>query len=252
MMEGDIKHKHKGDKTKLRKHDEIQQIDEELRPLSFVNPKIQSLKGLKGVFILESQLISNVFSWNSQNVFEIYAADENGKRLDSKSKPILYGIGMSHSSCTNCQLQSISEVAILTQIGEKGSDDPYIYIQKQDKCCGFSQQNVYLNKNGNQTQIASINRNMWNDYEVSSTYVNQLSLSRSIFQCYCTQKKYDVKDSDGNTGIFIQQKHFCSWSNPNEYNLGFPAKYNDDQKTILLAICVYKAFSNFKKRSSKS
>jgi hypothetical protein len=50
-------------------------LDEELRPLSFIHAGVKQLNGVKGVYVKEYYIMSNMFSWNTENVFGIFEAD---------------------------------------------------------------------------------------------------------------------------------------------------------------------------------
>ena len=51
----------------------------EIRPLQLINPKAGQLNGVKGVFIKDYSIFSNMFQWNTKCVLGIFAADQNGK-----------------------------------------------------------------------------------------------------------------------------------------------------------------------------
>lgn len=81
MFKGSIKHKHeekylsnveKEKKNKLNIH---KNLDEELRPLTLLNKSVSQVNGVKGIYIREVFILSNMFSWNTSNVFEIHEGD---------------------------------------------------------------------------------------------------------------------------------------------------------------------------------
>lgn len=93
-------------------------LDEELRPLSFIHAGVKQLNGVKGVYVKEYNILSNMFSWNTQNVFGIFEADSQGRILDKNSKPILYAVAKLNPDCS-CNNIGLTEFAIATDINSK-------------------------------------------------------------------------------------------------------------------------------------
>ena len=88
-------------------------LDEELRPLTFIHAGVKQLNGVKGVFVKEYYILSNMFSWNTQKVFGIFEADAQGHILNENSKPILYAVAKINDDCS-CNSLGLTEFAITT------------------------------------------------------------------------------------------------------------------------------------------
>lgn len=112
-------------------------LDEELRPLTLINPAVKQLSGVKGVCIKETYLYSNMFSWNTSNVFAIHEADSNGNILDEKSKPILYSVAKLNVDCA-CSSCGLSEMAITTNLDNSGSAGPFLHLKEERNWCGYN------------------------------------------------------------------------------------------------------------------
>lgn len=112
-------------------------LDEELRPLSFIHAGVKQLNGVKGVYVKEYYIMSNMFSWNTENVFGIFEADSQGHILDENSKPILYAVAKLNADCS-CDNLGLTEFAIATDINSKSSTAPFIYMKEERNCCGYN------------------------------------------------------------------------------------------------------------------
>lgn len=68
-------------------------LDDEIKPLTFLNKAVNELNGLRGVYLEEGYELKNMFSWNTTHVFRIFEADALGVKLNENSTPFLFGIG---------------------------------------------------------------------------------------------------------------------------------------------------------------
>ncbi|KAL4454584.1 hypothetical protein ABPG74_021789 [Tetrahymena malaccensis] len=225
-------------------------LDEELKPLTMINQSVSQLNGVQGLYIREIFMLSNMFSWNTSNVFEIYEGDSNGKRLDPNSKPILYAVAKLNECCScDCQVMGTSSIAITTKLDDASSQTPYLFLKEKNVCCGYNLCDIFINQNGNGTLIGNIQEGYRNSLKVNSSYLNNLSFYQPLCQCKCNQSSYQVQDDDNNKGILTLRLNCCDCSNPYTYEVGFPSKYDTDQKTLFLSAVVYLGYINFQSRA---
>ncbi|EAR84035.1 hypothetical protein TTHERM_00760820 (macronuclear) [Tetrahymena thermophila SB210] len=224
---------------------------EELRSLAQINTHVGQLNGVKGVYIQEVFTLSNMFSWNTSNVFEIHEGDSQGRRLYSDSKPILYSVAKLEACCScKCSEAGASEMAITTQLNDTSSVAPYLFLQERNNCCGYNSCLISINDNGNGTQVGKIQLGYCNSMTVSSNYTNGLEIKYPKCQCSCNQVNYSVSDDDGNKAVLIQKTNCCNCNNPYTYELGFPPNYNQDQNQILLASTIFLGYVNYQQRKN--
>ncbi|KAL4488506.1 hypothetical protein ABPG72_013074 [Tetrahymena utriculariae] len=263
--------KNKGKGIKVEEHNKL---DEELKPLSFINKSVNQLNGVKGLYIEEGFEFKNVFTWNSSHVFRIYEADQNGERLKDNSIPFLYAIGK-FNPCCDCQrscgaccckgCNQSFEMIITKNFSDKDETQPDVifYVDKQNLYSGwYNFAQIYMNQDGQNANVGQIYTNSFGYIGCQSKYVNDLQLKYNICQagvwcgCCCCQScrelQFALEDADGNKGVLVQESTVCQWGF-NNFRIGFPPNYNSDQNAMVLASCIFLAFeSSNKKRRNES
>ncbi|EAR97976.1 hypothetical protein TTHERM_00283650 (macronuclear) [Tetrahymena thermophila SB210] len=263
LLKGSINHKHEDIEqkylSKLPKEQQQpkivihQHLDEELKPLTMINQSVSQLNGVKGVYIREIFMLSNMFSWNTSNVFEIHEADSSGKRLDPNSQPILYAVAKLQECCTcDCSVMGTSQIAITTKLDDVSSNTPYLFLKEKNVCCGFNTCDIFINEKGNGTLIGNIKEGCRNALYVNSSYLNNLSFYLPLCQCQCNQSSYQVQDAENNKGILNLKLNCCDCNNPYTYEAGFPPKYDTDQNTLYLAAVIYLGYINYQSRQKSN
>ncbi|KAL4499298.1 hypothetical protein ABPG72_006884 [Tetrahymena utriculariae] len=232
-------------KSVIHKH-----FDEELQPLTMINKSVSQLNGIQGLYIREIFILSNMFSWNTSNVFEIHEGDSYGKRYDPNSKPILYAVAKLNEFCScDCQLMGTSSIAITTKLDDISSEIPYLFLKEKNVCCGYKLCDIFINQNGNGTLIGNIQGGYRHSLKINSSYLNNLSFYYPPCQCKCNQSSYQVIDDDNNQGILTLKLNCCDCANPYTYKVGFPPKYDTDLKILFMSVVIYLGYLNFQSRN---
>lgn len=120
-------------------------------------------------------MMSNMFSWNTSNVFAIHAADSKGVILDENSKPILYAVAKMDTDCS-CASFGTSDMAITTRLDDAGSDGPFILLKEERSCFGYNPCLIYINDKGNNTLIGKIDSSCRKNLKLTNNYVKNLEI----------------------------------------------------------------------------
>ena len=120
--------------------------------------------------------MSNMFSWNTSNVFAIHEADADGKILNENSQPILYAVAKMDSDCS-CSNFGTSEMAITTRLGDTSSEGPFLLLKEKRACCSYNPCDIFINEKGNSTLIGQITSSWRKELNLDCKYVKNLNIS---------------------------------------------------------------------------
>lgn len=146
-----IHKKESGKETKqYTKHEGISTLEEELENLNLVSKYVNKLIGIDGLVIKTLDIVTDVFIWSNSNVLGIYKADSKGSIKDDTEKPLLYAFYKTNGCKCWCSYPTI-ELALISEVGELKTHDPFIYMTIEDGCfhwCNFSSE-IFINNKGN-------------------------------------------------------------------------------------------------------